>query len=335
MCARALYDLDRLSGGKPFSELTPGDLSEALAQYRTEVSERSAKNLVVRLRTFFTWLNDGTLPRHLRLALQRPKVQDVKSFIPITVEERDAMLRACTDPARLEHAAVIARKRALVWVLWDSGMRASEVLGLKIKSVQPAAGGVRLIMPEDAPDLKTGPRTVFVVDAAGPIQTWLALHPNRNNPEAYLFETLYHRKMALSPTALDKQLRLLTKRAGIRHINPHLFRHSRATRAAEAGWNESVMRAYFGWQKGSRMASHYVHLAQSQIEERVRKDAQLDPLGARIQADPQRAIADVASAAAATSSAAVIRALMDAGVLPPPKKRDDEDGGAAAPLARV
>jgi hypothetical protein len=28
------------------------------------------------------------------------------------------------------------------------------------------------------------------------------------------------------------------------------------------------MRAYFGWQKVSRMASHYVHLAQSQIEER-------------------------------------------------------------------
>src|SRR5438552_4202518 len=66
------------------------------------------------------------------------------------------------------------------------------------------------------------------------------------------------------------------------------------------------------------MASHYVHLAQSQIEERVRKDAQLDPLGARIQADPHRAIADVASAAAASSSAAVIKALMDAGVLPKP-----------------
>jgi hypothetical protein len=132
-------------------------------------------------------------------------------------------------------------------------------------------------------------------------------------------------------------LRALAKRAGLRHINPHLFRHSRATRAAESGWNESVMRTYFGWQPGSRMASHYVHLAQGQIEERVRKDAHLDPLGARLQADPQRAIADVASAAAATSSAAVIKALMDAGVLPKPGagKRDDEDDGAAAPVART
>lgn len=335
-CARSLYDLDRLTGGKSFAKLTAADISSALAAYRTMVSERSVKNFVVRLRTFFTWLNKGKLPKPLLFALARPKVQDVKAFVPVTVEERDAMLRACEDPERLEHPAAIARRRALIWTLWDSGMRASEILGLKVKSVMAGQGGVRLVMPSDAPDLKTGPRTVFVVEAAGPLQTWLALHPSRNDPEAFLFEPLYHRKIALSPTALDKQLRTLTRRAGIRHIHPHLFRHSRATRAAEAGWNESVMRAYFGWQPGSRMASHYVHLAQGQIEERVRKDANLDPLGARIQVDPQRAIADVASAAAATSSAAVIKALMDAGVLPKPSvsKSDDEDEGAAAPLAR-
>jgi hypothetical protein len=85
------------------------------------------------------------------------------------------------------------------------------------------------------------------------------------------------------------------------------------------------------------MPAHYVHLAESDMEERVRKDANMDPLGARIQADPKGAIADVASAAAATSSAAVIKALMDAGVIPRAgtSKRDDEGDGAAAPVARA
>jgi hypothetical protein len=48
-CARGLFDLDRLTLGKPYRELAPHDVSKALAVYRIGLSERSAKNLVVRL----------------------------------------------------------------------------------------------------------------------------------------------------------------------------------------------------------------------------------------------------------------------------------------------
>jgi hypothetical protein len=44
-----LFDLDRLTLGKPYRELAPHDVSKALAVYRIGLSERSAKNLVVRL----------------------------------------------------------------------------------------------------------------------------------------------------------------------------------------------------------------------------------------------------------------------------------------------
>lgn len=52
------------------------------------------------------------------------------------------------------------------------------------------------------------------------------------------------------------------------------------------------MRAYFGWEKTSRMASHYVHLAQAHMDQRIREEAKLDPFGTRLRDDPKQALAD-------------------------------------------
>lgn len=70
------------------------------------------------------------------------------------------------------------------------------------------------------------------------------------------------------------------------------------------------MRAYFGWSRDSDMPSRYIHLAQRDLEARVRAESTIDPIGAAIRDDPRRALADaVAQAVAMTAPAAVAETL--------------------------
>ena len=99
-----------------------------------------------------------------------------------------------------------------------------------------------------------------------------------------MFPSYRHPLVACWPNAVNKLFDQFTKRAGLRHMNPHLFRHTRATRAATQGWNEPQMRAYFGWGPGSEMPSHYIHLSARNMEDQVRRDAGVDELGRHVKA---------------------------------------------------
>jgi len=65
----------------------------------------------------------------------------------------------------------------------------------------------------------------------------------------------------LSYASVKKILEKLKERTGFtKPINPHHWRHSRATELAEH-LSDSVRCNYFGWVQGSQMARIYTHLA--------------------------------------------------------------------------
>ena len=65
----------------------------------------------------------------------------------------------------------------------------------------------------------------------------------------------------LGYTALNLALGDLSKRAGIRHIYPHMLRHSRLTELAKSGLGEYQLKSFAGWTLDRRMAARYIHLA--------------------------------------------------------------------------
>jgi hypothetical protein len=61
----------------------------------------------------------------------------------------------------------------------------------------------------------------------------------------------------------------LASEAGVnKRINPHLFRHSRATSLANK-LTEAQMKEFFGWVQGSDMAVVYVHLSGRDVDHAI------------------------------------------------------------------
>ena len=61
-------------------------------------------------------------------------------------------------------------------------------------------------------------------------------------------------------------------------VNPHIFRHSRASYLASK-ISEAAMDQYLGWLQGSKMAATYVHLSGRGVDEALRKLQGLDKAG--------------------------------------------------------
>jgi len=152
--------------------------------------------------------------------------------------------------------------KVAVAILYEAGVRAREVLNLKIKDVEFDRYGARITVRSS----KSEPRVVRITAFSMLLWAWIESHPNKGNPEAYLFYGKSPDK-PLSYQALWKKLKQAARRAGIRkNIHPHLFRHTRATEFYGV-FREKEMMLWFGW-KTRRMIDVYSKITQEDIEEK-------------------------------------------------------------------
>jgi integrase/recombinase XerD len=154
------------------------------------------------------------------------------------------------------------RDRAILFVAYESGCRASELVGLRIQNIEFDQYGAIIRV-----NGKTGERRIRLFESVPDLQLWLSMHPFCENPDAPLWPSRKTRVRAISRRALDELVRKYVKRTGIKKtIYPHVFRHSRATHLATV-LKEAQMREFFGWSKDSDMPSIYVHLSGRDIDE--------------------------------------------------------------------
>lgn len=165
--------------------------------------------------------------------------------------------------------------KALISLLYDSGMRIGELIQLRKSDLCPIKEGMDIRVPPG----KTGERRIVVVEAAGYVQRWLEEHPDKgeDGPLWLSPET----KRPLRGPAISKRIRLVVermnatrKKKGIpplrKPINVHNFRHSRATElGGESGMTEQILCKYFGWEIGSTMPRTYLHLTDEQVKKAV------------------------------------------------------------------
>ncbi len=237
--------------GKSFKELSKREIIEFFEKWKAYKSP----SLKVSIKAFYKWLNNGTYPETVSWikshGFERRKLpEDI-----LTPDEVKKLADSCLNP----------RDRALILLLYESGARAGELVGIRMKDVKFDEYGVVIML-----NGKTGMRRVRVIDCVPDLKTWLNNHPRAKDPNAPLFLELRAKYKHLGNHAtLANIIKAAKRRSGLtKRIHPHLFRHSRATHLAQE-FTEQELKVIFGWSGGSRMPATYVHLSGADLDRKM------------------------------------------------------------------
>lgn len=217
-------------------------------------------NFKTTLKKFYKWLrNTEDYPKEVRWIKASKK--NVNHTLPedlITEEEIEKMIEHAYHP----------RDKALISVLYESGCRIGELASLHLKNVKfDKYGGVLIV------NGKTGARRVRIISSSQYLSTWINNHPLKEKTDAPLWVGIgtKGKNEMIDYDAIRVLLRRVAQRTGIKkRVNPHNFRHSRATYLA-SHLTEAQMKEYLGWVQGSEMASTYVHLSGRDVDKSLLK----------------------------------------------------------------
>jgi len=233
-----------------FDNSTEEDLKKTVAWIKDRDLARSTKrDYKVVLKRFYKWLNDGEYPESVDFIKTTAKNKDKKLPKNLLKEE---------DIKKLLESANHNRDQALISLLWETGARIGELIDLKIGDLEDHKHGFEVVISG-----KTGPRQLLLISSVPYLKSWLNSHPHKEDQDAWLWvnigNTNFGKKMEYR--TILKMLNQTKKRAGInKDVNPHQFRHSRATYLASK-FTESQLCDWMGWVQGSDQAQTYVHMS--------------------------------------------------------------------------
>ncbi|MCC4770222.1 tyrosine-type recombinase/integrase [Methanosarcina sp. DH2] len=254
--ARALRDTDLAS-------LTEDDLYtffDALEAYeyvnragqKKKYSEATKETRKISLKKFLKW--NGNFDLHMKIKSKRLKGKKLPEDIKCK-EEIVKMIEAGNN----------ARDRAIIACFYESGARRGEQLSTKLKNIEMDEHGAVMTFPEG----KTGARRVRLIFSAPYLREWLEIHPRKDDRDAPLWCTLDKRAASMSVTGLVNVFDRCGEKAGIeKKVNPHSFRHDRATHLA-SNFTEQQLKMFLGWSPTSTQPATYVHLSGKNMDDAV------------------------------------------------------------------
>jgi len=247
--------------GKEIQTLDRSDLVGAIAQMQNRGEKDSTiARFVSACRGLFQYaVREKLLTRDPTEFLEtRKSWQSLPKFLtPQQVEQLAAQPDLDTDLGK--------RDRALIETMFATGMRVSEVLGLKLADVDLEKGSVRCF--------GKGSKERFVPIGRDAIKYLQAYLPARmrllgERSSQYIFVT--ERAEPLTRQGIWRLLKDYGRRAGIDHITPHLLRHSFATALIENGADLRSVQLMLG-HADVNTTQVYTHLTDRSLHEIYRK----------------------------------------------------------------
>ena len=234
--------------GKGFNSANVDDIKALMAKIERmdNYSPRTKYEFRQHIKKFYKWLKKCDNPEETAFIKLSFKKNNEK--LPSELVNEEEVLKMINN-------AYSFRDRALIMSLYESGCRVGEFIKLKIKDVSFERYGATIDVTG-----KTGGRRIILVTSTPYLMELINHHPHKDDPNSYLWLRGKSKEM-LSYCSFCKAIRDVAKRAGIKKkVNPHNFRHSRATYLANK-LTEQQLKVFFGWTRASEMASVYVHLS--------------------------------------------------------------------------
>jgi integrase/recombinase XerD len=240
------------------TKVTQDDLVSFIAEKRTRLSSRSLARCLVSLRMFYRFLvSEGTMSVNPARLLGIPKLYQ---HLP-HVLNRDEVEVLLAQPDR--NTPMGRRDKAMLELLYATGLRASELIGLSMANVNLEAGYLRTmgkgskerIVPMGSEAVDSLKR--YIIDGRASLL--------KKGTSSYLF--LNSRGGRLTRQGLWKILKNYARKAGItKRITPHTLRHSFATHLLEGGADLRSVQVMLGHSDIST-TQIYTHVARERLKE--------------------------------------------------------------------
>lgn len=249
---------------KPVAEIELGDLQEFLQWLNGfGLTASSQSRIISGIRGFFRYcLLEKITAKDPSALLETPaSKRKLPEFLSVT--EIDAMI-AAIDLSTTEGT----RNKAIIETMYSCGLRVSELIGLKISSLYPEIGFIRVIGKGDKERLvPIGREAVkYIRIYTDEIRRLL---PVKKGFEDHLF--LNKHGSALSRVMIFYIIKDLAKKAGItKNISPHTFRHSFATHLVEGGADLRAVQEMLG-HESITTTEIYTHLSREYLRETLQQ----------------------------------------------------------------
>lgn len=227
-------------------------------------SEWTLYGYKVIIKKFYQWLkgydwNSKKYPKEVEWIKLSRRINSYK--LPEEILTKEEVLRMVENCQNI-------RDKALIISLWESGCRINELLNVKLKDIEFDDYGLTMLITGGKEKTeKTISRKLRLVTAVPYIS--MLLKEKKKDKEDYLFTTKNNNR--ISEWRVRCILLDIAKKCNIvKPVNPHAFRHSRATYLARI-LTEQELKLQMGWTNSSKMASVYIHLSGKDLDDSMLK----------------------------------------------------------------
>lgn len=249
--------------GLQLEEITRDQVVDFLGElYQHGLDSRSVARNLSSLRNFFRFaLAEGALSVDPTLNLESPKARRTLP-VYLRIEDVDRLLNQ-PDPSTPQGL----RDRAILEVLYSTGLRVSELVNLKVSDMEMRMGCLRCIGKGDKERLvPVGRRALAAVQAyLGKSRPLLLGKRGAGKAVPWLFVNRFGNR--LSRIGVWRLLTAYGRRAGIRaRLSPHKLRHSFATHLLERGADLRSVQLMLGHADIST-TQIYTHVMQERLKQ--------------------------------------------------------------------
>lgn len=239
----------------------------AIPRPPTKLSKKTLLNHHTAYSALWTWaVNNDEAAEHIMRRIPRPKPEQTE-IVPLSQRDFDAMIAACDGTRDYVHyrsgdttanaRPTALRDRAILYLLIDTGVRASELCDLCLRDLDIKNRQVTVTGKGD----KT--RTIPLSDQTWRILMKYILTERDNQPnDASVFASKHGGP--LTRNALYQLIRALGDIAGVTDAHPHRFRHSFAVMFLRNGGNIYALRKILG-HTTLKMVEVYLTIAEADI----------------------------------------------------------------------